>query len=119
VVPLDVTPCRFGGSRTWFRCPACTRRAAKLYFAGRPGLFACRHCHDLTYAAQMEGPQYRGLRRANRLRLRLGGQPGMDFPIPGKPPHMHLTTYNGMVNVIRALEARAEQRAAALLAPHT
>lgn len=109
-VSLDAAPCRFGGYRTWFRCPACHHRAAILYFAGCPGLFACRRCHDLTYAAQTDGPQFRGLRRANRLRVRLGGQPGMDFPIPDKPSHMHRATYATMVEMIQRLEAAVERR---------
>jgi hypothetical protein len=41
------TSCHYGGSRPWFVCPACERRAGKLYvLAGRP---FCRSCHDLTY----------------------------------------------------------------------
>lgn len=30
-VPLERTPCHFGGSRPWFRCPACKRRCAIIY----------------------------------------------------------------------------------------
>ena len=42
------TPCRLGGSRAWFICPAvgCGRRVAILYGGG---IFACRHCYDLAY----------------------------------------------------------------------
>jgi hypothetical protein len=53
-VMLDRTPCNFGGTRTWFRCPSprCGRRVAILY-KGR--FFACRHCLQLAYASQRSG----------------------------------------------------------------
>jgi hypothetical protein len=30
VIPLDWTPCHFGGTRPWLRCPRCARRQAVL-----------------------------------------------------------------------------------------
>ena len=30
VIPLDWTPCHYGGQRPWFRCPGCQRRVAVL-----------------------------------------------------------------------------------------
>ena len=44
-IPIQWTPCRFGGERAWFICDVmtsgihCGRRVAKLYNGGR--LFAC------------------------------------------------------------------------------
>ncbi|MFH0798749.1 MAG: hypothetical protein V2A66_01060 [Pseudomonadota bacterium] len=55
-IPVSTTPCRKGGSRWWFHCPAqkdgvmCRRRVASLFM--KDGIFACRHCHNLTYASR-------------------------------------------------------------------
>jgi hypothetical protein len=51
-VPLDWTPCHFGGERPWFICGNCGRRVAVIYGAGK--YFACRHCYDLTYRSCQE-----------------------------------------------------------------
>ena len=51
-VQFDRTPCTFGGTRVWLRCPKCNRRVAVIYNAGKH--FLCRHCCDLNYACQQE-----------------------------------------------------------------
>jgi hypothetical protein len=72
-------PCRFGGSRPYFICPGivngvtCGRRVAKLHGSGR--YFLCRHCYRLAHASQSEDPWDRAMRRANKIRQRLGGDP--------------------------------------------
>jgi len=33
-IPVERTPCHFGGSRPWFRCPQCDTRVSVLYDAG-------------------------------------------------------------------------------------
>jgi hypothetical protein len=74
-------PCRLGGARSYFICPglvngvACGRRVAKLHGPGR--YFLCRHCYRLAHASQSERGWDRALRRANKIRHRLGGDPGM------------------------------------------
>ena len=79
-------PCRFGGARPYFICPgvvngiACGRRVAKLHGPGR--YFLCRHCYRLAHASQSESGWDRALRRANKIRQRLGGDPGMAAPFP-------------------------------------
>lgn len=42
----------YGGERTWFVCPGCRRRCAKLYAIRRGDEFACRVCHRLVYGLQ-------------------------------------------------------------------
>jgi hypothetical protein len=85
-------PCRSGGARPYFICPgvvngvACRRRVAKLYGPGR--YFLCRHCYRLAQASQSEGRWDRPLHRANKIRQRLGGEPGMDAPFPDRPKGM-------------------------------
>ena len=46
------TPCRFGGKRLWFQCGYCGRRVVRLYIV--QAVFACRHCHRLGHASQLE-----------------------------------------------------------------
>jgi hypothetical protein len=42
VVRLDWTPCHYGGSRVWCRCPGCGKRKAVLY--SLYGAFRCVAC---------------------------------------------------------------------------
>lgn len=43
------TPCHFGGERSWFKCPQCGGRCAKVFFNKRSGHYACRQCVVITY----------------------------------------------------------------------
>lgn len=91
VVPLERTPCRFGGFRSWFRCPRCRRRAGKLYQAAKR--FLCRRCYGLAYDCQREKRDARARRRAFKIRRRLGGEANFVSPFPWKPKGMHWRTY--------------------------
>ena len=92
-VELGWTPCNFGGERPWFLCPGigCGRRVAVLHAAGK--YFLCRHCYGLSYESQREDKAHRALRRAQKIRERLGGSAGMLEPFPKKPKGMHWRTY--------------------------
>lgn len=50
----DTTP--WGARRAWFICPntRCGRRVGALYLPPGEYIFACRHCHNLTYQAAQE-----------------------------------------------------------------
>ena len=97
-VPITWTACRLGGRRPWFVCSVycggryCGRRVALLYGAGE--LFACRRCYGLAYASQQESAPHRGLGKAQKIRLRLGGSPNMLDEFPNKPKRMHWRTYD-------------------------
>ena len=56
-------------------------------------VFACRNCHKLAYKSQRESPQYRTIRRADKLRERLGWQAGIVNQAGGKPKGMHWQTF--------------------------
>jgi hypothetical protein len=90
-------PCRFGGTRPYFICPGvvngvtCGRRVGKLYGPGR--YFLCRHCYRLAHASRSENVSDRALRRANKIRKRLGGDASTDAPFPRKPKRMRRQTY--------------------------
>lgn len=90
-VLLASTPCRLGGSRSWFCCPTCSRRVAVIYGVGR--LFACRRCKGLAYASQAEDGGDRAIRRADLIRKRLGWPAGIFNPVGGKPKGMHWSSF--------------------------
>ncbi len=116
--PLTWMPCRFGGKRPYFLCPgvvdrvSCGRRVMKLYGADR--YFLCRHCHHLSHASQGEAPWDRALRRANRIRMKLGGDPGTANQFPDKPIGMWHRTYERL----REENSEAEHLADALMMLH-
>jgi hypothetical protein len=116
-VAIMWTRCHFGGARCWFRCSAyvggrpCGRRVAKLYLRGA-ATFACRHCCGLAYTSQREIPRHRAIRRAQKLKMQLGGGPSLLDPFPGKPPRMHWRTFYKLFN--RAAEAQERSIALAL-----
>jgi hypothetical protein len=89
-VAVEWLPCHFGGTRPWFRCPCCQRRAAILYGSK---YFACRRCLNLSYDSQRERPYYRALSKAQGIHEKLGGTGCIDDPI-FKPKGMHWRTYS-------------------------
>ena len=69
-IPVEHTPCNFGGTRPWFRCPECDQRVATLY---RPSLcFKCQHCVGIPYASQNEPIMDRMIRTSRKVRAGLG-----------------------------------------------
>lgn len=91
-VYIDYTECQFGGKRAWFRCPVvgCGKRVAILYGGS---VFACRHCHQLAYQSQREHAGDRATRRADRIRDRLGWEPGILNGNGPKPKRMRRRTF--------------------------
>jgi hypothetical protein len=104
-VPIRFTACHLGGVRPWFICSVysdgryCGGRSAILYCAGE--LFACRQCYGLAYASQQQTPLHRGLHKARKIRMRLGGSADLLEPFPARPKGMHRRTF-------QRLRARAE-----------
>ena len=105
--------CRFGGSRAYFICPGpgdgteCGRRITKLHLSRR--YFLCRHCNRLAYASQFERPWQRALRRASKLKQRLGVGGGIAEPLPDKPKGMWTRTYGCLLDEILQAEMLASE----------
>jgi len=91
-ISFDRTQCNYGGYRTWFLCPRCWKRVALLYGAGK--YFRCRHCCNLTYASQQESQPDRLMRKARKIRERLGASENLSESILFKPKNMHQKTFD-------------------------
>lgn len=102
-VALTYTGCHYGGARPWFVCPGCGRRVAILY-GGR--VFVCRRCRSLAYESSREQPYARAMRRAQKLRERLGDAGGWRSSASAKPRGMHWETHERLLDA--ALEAEEE-----------
>jgi hypothetical protein len=112
-VPLESTPCHFGGCRHWFRCPWCQRRCALIYGLSADGYFGCRLCLRLAYASECESRLDRLWRRMRKLEALL-----IDGEL--KPKGMRTRTYERICAEIDetddALDAEWFARSAGLFA---
>ena len=90
-VSFNQTLCNYGGHRNWFLCPRCLKRIAVLYGARK--YFLCRHCYGLTYSSRQENKTDRLMRRARKIRERMGGSANLIDSFPDKPKYMHWKTY--------------------------
>ncbi len=95
------TLCNYGGVRLWFRCPSCGYRVAVVYNIGNG--FACRKCNDLAYDSCNMSEQDRVLLKYNKLKQKLGGEPGIIAPMPERPKGMHHKTYERLRDEIEML----------------
>jgi hypothetical protein len=103
---VERTPCTFGGSRPWFRCPRCTRRVAVLYL--RSARFVCRRCGGVGYASQSDDAVGRAWRRQSRLEARLGEN-------WQRPKGMHHRTHERLLEAILACEQARDDALAAFM----
>ena len=82
----------------------CGRRVAKLYAP----CFECRRCLGLGYESQREIPLRRAERRAQKIKMRLGGSNDPLEPFPQKPRRMHWRTYRRLRDQANAATAEAD-----------
>ena len=119
VVPIEYTPCNFGGRRPWFRCPntECNERVAKLYCPRDGHLYLCRDCHNLSYqtsrasgdAVETAELRYRrAFEKADKDDRR--PHPNSQPFFPEKPKGMHHDTFEDLLDDVR--DAREEFREA-------
>jgi hypothetical protein len=114
-VYLAPTRPHFGGLRWWFVCPHLNRRVRKLYLPLGGRHFWSRRGYELAYASQRETKYDTAIRRARKLRLRLGGDPA-DDEYPDKPPRMRWATYNRLMDRLVATDGVADERLVLLAA---
>lgn len=111
-IRITQADCNYGGQRPYLMCPGvvngqrCGRRVAKLFSGGR--YFLCRHCYQIAYSSQSEARYDRMLRRANKLRTALGGEPGTAHWIANKPKGMWQRTYQRKRFEIEWYEGQAD-----------
>ena len=97
LIPLEWTPCNYGGKRPWMRCPGCGRRVAVLY--GVSVYFRCRHCYDLSYQTRQESFADRQLTKAHAIRKRLGSTDTLNVSLwsTPRPKHMRREIYYRLI----------------------
>ena len=103
-VQVTWTPCHYGGHRPWFYCPLCGARVAVLYVSRS---LRCRTCAGLVYESQRESDMTRYMRKARRVRVRLGGH-ALDDDVPPRPKGMHGATYARLCDQLLEAEAGAD-----------
>lgn len=102
-IPLERTPCNYGGERPWFHCPRCSKRIAVLY--GVDVLFLCRHCYQLPYESQQVDRVSRLIAQKYKLGERIFEyyEYGDGW---GKKKGMHWLTFNRLHRKYKALEQK-------------
>lgn len=97
---LVTSSCAYGGTRQWFACPRCARRAAVLYLRG--GYFACRLCKRVAYSSQSDDDLDRLWRRQHKIETRLDTN-------WRRPKGMRRRTYDRLVAEIIDCEDRRNE----------
>jgi hypothetical protein len=92
-----------------FVCPHLNGRVRTLYLPRSGHHFWSRRAYELAYASQRETKYDGALRRARKLRLRLGGDPA-DDEYPDKPLRMRWATYNRLMDKLVAADDVADER---------
>lgn len=109
VIPLAWTPCHYGGTRPWLRCPRCARRQAVLYV--RYTVVLCRSCLRVPYTSQCTTAEDRLYEKVRRIRTRLGASHNLTELIrpSRKPKGMHWATWERLRAQEQALQAQIRQ----------
>jgi hypothetical protein len=106
---LEYSQPHFGGRRWWFICPRINQPVRSLYLPLGGRHFWSRRAYRLVYGSQRETVHDRAMRRSRKLYKRLGGDPA-DDEYPDKPPRMRWTTYNRLMDELRAADGVADER---------
>lgn len=93
-VELIRRPCRFGGTRAYFKCPICHRAVLRLAVLSQ-GL-RCGRCGRVTWASRRERPAARAVRKAERIASKLGCARWYDPPTV-RPRYMREATFSELM----------------------
>jgi hypothetical protein len=112
-VSISASNCTYGGERRWFLCPSegCEHRVAWLYYWSH--IFACRHCHRLSYASRNQAKWDRFTYSAEKIRMKLGWTPSILDDTGLKPKWMRWRTFYRLEAQESELRLQALQSAAA------
>jgi hypothetical protein len=91
---------RIHGQEAYWCCARCGELRWHLYW--HRGEMACRICHKLRYRSKRVP---RAVRRAARLRRKLGAGPGLLSPLPPKPKYWSRVYYARLVGELAAAES--------------
>ena len=108
VIWVERTPCNYGGTRPWFRCPSCGRRCAVVYFGAPGGRYACRRCLRVAYLSQCEDEMGRLWRRQRKIEGRLAGVAD-EWDGRQRPKGMHQKTFDRLRRQIWELEVQRDE----------
>lgn len=97
ILPVEWTPCFYGGHRPWFHCPDCKRRCLFVY--AHFTRYTCRRCVGLPYHSQGSTSFDRAAERANRIRERLGWEGGFLNGMSIRPKGMHRKRFVRLVRL--------------------
>lgn len=111
---IERTPCNYGGTRPWFRCPSCGRRCAVVYYGA--GRYACRRCVRVSYLSQCEDETGRLWRRQRKIESKLAGG-AAEWNGWQRPKGMHQETFDRLRRQILELEVRRDALLEIQLAP--
>jgi len=92
-------PMRFGGARSFFKCPFCSRPCEALFIYR--GAFRCRICADLKYLSQTRDPLSRQHDAIAKLRGRLASD-------DEKPKRMRWATYDAILDKMSGRQQRLD-----------
>ena len=116
LIKIEWVKAYLGGSRPYFICPDCKRRASKLYRPTDSQRFLCRHCWSLTYQSRIDSNDNLAvaLNKINRLKKKLKWGCGAEdvttesSPLPTRPKGQHKRTYQKIIEQIAETEEAAK-----------
>ena len=110
-LPLERSPCRYGGQRGAVRCLGCgnhslgCNHACRVLYISSQGP-QCRRRIGLPYRSQQNDRLANLYLKLNKLRYALGCAPGAGPLLPSRPVRMHRRVYEAMAKEICNLSAQ-------------
>ena len=114
-IPVRLTPCRFGGYRSYWQCPRCGRRCEVVVMASHGRWWGCRRCMGLRHASQRQDRASRLQSRADELYARAGWESD-DGSLVHKHKWMRWRTFNRLMDRANRVSREADVAALAGLA---